>query len=259
MANYIYGAIALTGGGVGALDAIDGDDLQNLDAALVFTGTTIYQYSLDIDSGSAESSPEIIAPDANPGDKRWILIEARSSDISVDVSNFNGILTSTEDNLQKALEIIDDCFNSNDFTIVSGVAELDSDILKSISTDSGSANGSTHAVTIAGGNKITTSGSGSTVTINLDDLTVATKTSTYTITVNDNYIVGDTAGGNFSLTLPAAADKDAIRISKLSDDYTLTIQRAGSDTIEGAVSIALTDEDDSIFLISNGSNRWVQF
>jgi hypothetical protein len=167
VANYIYGAIALTGGGVGALDALDGSDLQDLDAALVFTGSTVYQYSLDVNNGNAESSPEIIAPDANAGDKRWVLVETR--------------------------------------------------------------------------------------------LFVVTKTSTYTITDTDNYVIGNTASGSFTFTLPAAANKDMIRISKLSDSNTLTIQRAGSDTIEGETSIALADEDQSVCLISNGSNRWVQF
>jgi hypothetical protein len=69
-----YSATSLTGGGAGALDAIDGTDLQNLDFAAVFTIDTFYYYVLDVDAGGAESSPVKITPDANAGNKRWILI-----------------------------------------------------------------------------------------------------------------------------------------------------------------------------------------
>lgn len=74
MANNIYGAIALTGGEAGALDKIDGVDLNDGDAAVVITQDgNSYFYTLDATSGLAESSPDVIAPDTNAGDKRWIL------------------------------------------------------------------------------------------------------------------------------------------------------------------------------------------
>lgn len=68
----IWPANALTGGGTGALDAIDGNLLSDGDGAVVIAGSAAYFYSLDATSGAAESSPDIIAPDVNPGDKRWI-------------------------------------------------------------------------------------------------------------------------------------------------------------------------------------------
>lgn len=73
MASKIYGAIALTGGASGALDAISGADLIDLDMAFVVVGGIHYIYYLDADSAAAESSPYIIAPDTDGGDKRWIL------------------------------------------------------------------------------------------------------------------------------------------------------------------------------------------
>ncbi len=74
MANNIYGAIELTGGGAGSLDKIDGVNLNDGDAAVVITQDgNSYFYTLDATSGLAESSPEIISPDTNAGDKRWIL------------------------------------------------------------------------------------------------------------------------------------------------------------------------------------------
>ena len=72
MAKNFYVASALIGGGTGALDAIDGTDLADLDAAFVQTDGTIYFYHLDATSGAAESSPDIIKPDTNAGTKRWI-------------------------------------------------------------------------------------------------------------------------------------------------------------------------------------------
>ena len=73
MAHNFYGVIALTGGGVGALDAIDGASLNDKDGALVITETSVYHYFLDDDSGAAEDSPDVIKPDNNAGTKRWIL------------------------------------------------------------------------------------------------------------------------------------------------------------------------------------------
>jgi len=73
MAKTIYHKTALTGGGTGALDAVDGVVLLDGDAAFVLVGNVSYQYILDDNSAAAESSPDILAPDTHPGDKRWIL------------------------------------------------------------------------------------------------------------------------------------------------------------------------------------------
>jgi len=73
MANNFYGALALTGGATGALDAIDGSGLSDKNGAFVITSTTFYPYYLDAGSGAAENSPTVISPDANAGTKRWLL------------------------------------------------------------------------------------------------------------------------------------------------------------------------------------------
>jgi len=71
----MYGRTALTGGAVGSLDALDGAKLNDGDAAIVITsGGLFYPYRLNATSGAAESSPNVISPDANAGTKRWILI-----------------------------------------------------------------------------------------------------------------------------------------------------------------------------------------
>ena len=65
MASKIYFRTSLIGGMSGDLDGIDG--------AIVVTSEWSYVYSLAVDSAVSESSPQIIKPDLNPGDKRWIL------------------------------------------------------------------------------------------------------------------------------------------------------------------------------------------
>lgn len=74
MANTVYmSKTGLIGGEVTKLDSIDGAGLVDGDAAFVNVSNVQYIYRLDADSAAAESSPNIIAPDTNPGDKRWIL------------------------------------------------------------------------------------------------------------------------------------------------------------------------------------------
>ena len=75
MAKYAYFCTGLTGGTTGCLDKIDGAVLQDQDIALVVESTNFYVFLLDEDSGESESSPDVIAPDANAGDKRWISIQ----------------------------------------------------------------------------------------------------------------------------------------------------------------------------------------
>jgi len=68
-----YKKTGLIGGTVSDLDSIDGDTLNNDDFAFVMTADKFYAYALNATSGAAESSPDIIAPNTNAGDKRWIL------------------------------------------------------------------------------------------------------------------------------------------------------------------------------------------
>ncbi|MHB8110489.1 MAG: hypothetical protein ACYDHW_10715, partial [Syntrophorhabdaceae bacterium] len=79
MANKIYTSkTALTGGTATALDYIDGSLLSDGDIALVFVSGILYTYKLNGSSSAAESSPAVIAPDTNPGTKRWELQGVRN-------------------------------------------------------------------------------------------------------------------------------------------------------------------------------------
>ncbi|MBW2036429.1 MAG: hypothetical protein JRI41_02955, partial [Deltaproteobacteria bacterium] len=87
MALKNYSATSLTGGGSGALDSIDGAGLADLDSCIVFTVNTVYFYTLDDDSAAAESSPDVIAPNTNAGDKRWVLVTSFGVSGIVTLSN----------------------------------------------------------------------------------------------------------------------------------------------------------------------------
>lgn len=67
-----YHLTALTGGGAGALDSIDGNQLEDGYRAYIIQGGVFSVFYLDADSGAGDNGSTIIAPDTNPGTKRWI-------------------------------------------------------------------------------------------------------------------------------------------------------------------------------------------
>lgn len=85
MAKTAYEFTALTGGAASALDSVDGDVLLDGDFALITASGFLYIYTLDDDLGGAESSPDVIAPDTNPGNKRWVLHGFSGADLSLAV------------------------------------------------------------------------------------------------------------------------------------------------------------------------------
>jgi hypothetical protein len=74
MASKFYGAIGISGGSDGYLDYIDGTSLVDVDGAVVIgSSNNCGLYSLDADSAQAQAIPTCMTPDANAGNKRWIL------------------------------------------------------------------------------------------------------------------------------------------------------------------------------------------
>lgn len=69
-----WNCTSLTGGAEGALDAINGQNLFDGYRAIVITESYTYFYYLDADSGASESTPDVISPDTNAGDKRWLIV-----------------------------------------------------------------------------------------------------------------------------------------------------------------------------------------
>lgn len=77
-------ATDFTGGGTGALDKVNGQDLSDGDIATVNNGTVTCHYVLDADSAATETGRFVIAPDSNAGDKRWIMV---SGPMAIGTSN----------------------------------------------------------------------------------------------------------------------------------------------------------------------------
>jgi len=112
---------ALTGGTTGCMDAIDGARLEEGYTCEVTLSTFVtYKYRLNATSGAAESSPEIITPDTNAGNKRWLLCYsfqdstlARLPDQAVNMtaaaSGSSGIVVADNDNID---------FGTGNFTLV---------------------------------------------------------------------------------------------------------------------------------------------
>jgi hypothetical protein len=81
MAVNFYPATSTTGGATGSLDSINGDLLNDGDAAVVESETKgALFYVLDATSGAAESGDDVIAPDLNPGTKRWLKLKLQAAD-----------------------------------------------------------------------------------------------------------------------------------------------------------------------------------
>lgn len=86
-----------------------------------------------------------------------------------------------------------------------------------------------------------------------------TKSSNVTLTSSERLVYGDTSGGSVTLTLPAASAVGAntvLSVQKTSASNTLTIQRGGSDTVEGGTSVSLTANYGRYDLYSDGVSAW---
>lgn len=89
---------------------------------------------------------------------------------------------------------------------------------------------------------------------------VTSKTTTYTATGDEAVILCSTAGGAWTLTLPAAASftNKAFYIKKTtSDANALTIDGNGSETIDGATTYLLRSQYECVMIVSDGSNWYV--
>lgn len=87
-----------------------------------------------------------------------------------------------------------------------------------------------------------------------------TKSANYTVTTSDRLVYGNTGSGNVTLTLPAASAPGANTVFsfvKTSASNTLTVQRAGGDTINGGTSVSLSALNARVDVVSDGSSAWV--
>ena len=88
---------------------------------------------------------------------------------------------------------------------------------------------------------------------------VTTHTATATLTGADAGLnLVDASAGAVTLTLPAAADVEGMEFVFVATDATntITIQRAGSDTINGDVSFTFAWQYEPLALVSDGVSMW---
>ena len=88
-------------------------------------------------------------------------------------------------------------------------------------------------------------------------LEVVSKTSAYTASVTDDVILGDATSGAFSVTLPTAVGVRGRRYTIKKTDSSgnaVTIDGAGSETIDGAATVALGTQYAFRTIVSNGSS-----
>lgn len=85
----------------------------------------------------------------------------------------------------------------------------------------------------------------------------ATKTTTYTLTDDDDVILANSSGGAFTLTLPAAAlySGRVFDFKKTDSSFNaVTIDGNGSETIGGAVTTTLNTQGEWLRIYSDGTN-----
>lgn len=82
--NTLYWGRSLTGGGAGAMDAIDGNSIAAGDSFILVSTTghilSVYQV---IEDSATDNGLSVVAPDTNPGTKRWHFV-SMSFDIGSD-------------------------------------------------------------------------------------------------------------------------------------------------------------------------------
>lgn len=89
--------------------------------------------------------------------------------------------------------------------------------------------------------------------------TFVTKTSAYTITLNDNVVFCDGSSGAFTVSLPTAASASGyeFNVVRTGATGTITIDPNGTETISGDTTLDLTSQWDSVVFMSNGTN-WIR-
>ena len=90
--------------------------------------------------------------------------------------------------------------------------------------------------------------------------TTTVAAATYTITADDDLVLTDyTTTGATTLTLPSASVKKEITIIDSGGNAltnNITINRAGSDTINGGTSVVIDGDYNSLTLINDGTSQW---
>lgn len=90
-----------------------------------------------------------------------------------------------------------------------------------------------------------------------NNLTIVSKTTTYTAVTTDDVILCDTSGGAWTLSLFAASGNTGKRliIKKTTSDFTqLTIDANASETIDGATTTTIDTQFETLTIVCDGTN-----
>lgn len=85
---------------------------------------------------------------------------------------------------------------------------------------------------------------------------VSSKTSAYTALVTDDVLLVDATSGAFTVTLPTVATSTGkiLKLKKIDSSVNaITIDGNGAETIDGAATIALVEQYESLSLVCNGT------
>jgi hypothetical protein len=119
-----YGAIALTGGGTGSLDAIPSTNLVQGDGCIVITssGEAMF-YRLSSAGGQTEAAPNIVLCDDDTA-KSWHIIKLVSSNIdALGVINSSGLITAGA-----GLTVSSGKLTASSGALITGNATFDNDV-----------------------------------------------------------------------------------------------------------------------------------
>jgi len=207
-----HGATSLTGGGAGAVDALASAGLTTGDCVYTITSTGLYCHRYDSTSATAESSPDVIAPDdIAGGNGRWLWVAFFGADVLTELLK----LYDTDKSHTLSIKWNED--DSGDRVLNLLVA------------------GGDRSLTL---NENLTIGDGGNVTITAEDAAGS-------ITLdNASLEVEDTVGSGNTIKFVIGTD-DASRTVTLSENLTIGDGNAGTITFTGA-SKTLSVEDDAV-------------
>lgn len=182
-----------------------------------------------------------------------------SASAAIDQSKLNLSLTKTDVGLGNVDNTSDSTKNSASAVLTNKTIDVDNNTVSNIEVDNfkgsaivtesegvGSSDNDTSLPTTAAVKDYVDSTSG---------VAVSTKTGTYQITTSDSVILCDTTSGGFTVTLPTAVGSTRIyRIKKIASANTLTVATTSSQTMDGDTTISITANNESISVVSDGTN-----
>lgn len=92
------------------------------------------------------------------------------------------------------------------------------------------------------------------------EVAIATKTTTYTVTLTDCTLIGDATSAAFTFTLPTAASATGLRYvfkKKDASANAVTVKGNGAQLIDGVNTQVLAAQYDHIEIISDGTVWWI--